>query len=194
MQDHRVPSSHRAKIAEDILCAASYISLLPAIAMLILPRTRCNRRIRFHACQSVLLNWLLMSVGFLLYLRAGMDRLLDVGSGARFEWTARILCMFVWSFASLSLARGGEFRIPFLASLAETGERMVVPPARETQCRGPSHRGIQAKGSDATLQLRNARLLKVLRDSYSRRTFVLGRKCRNLRVSRSASACGWAKP
>ena len=119
MQDHRVPSSHRAKIAEDILCAASYISLLPAIAMLILPRTRCNRRIRFHACQSVLLNWLLMSVGFLLYLRAGMDRLLDVGSGARFEWTARILCMFVWSFASLSLARGGEFRIPFLASLAE---------------------------------------------------------------------------
>jgi uncharacterized membrane protein len=119
MQDHQIPTSHRAKVAEDILCSVSYITLLPAFAMLILPRTRRNCRIRFHACQSVLLNCLLMSMGFLLHLRAQMDQLLDVGSGARFEWTARIVCMVVWTIASLSLASGREFRIPFVGFLAE---------------------------------------------------------------------------
>jgi uncharacterized membrane protein len=119
MPDHQIPTSHRAKVAEDILCGASYITLLPAFAMLVLPRTRRNRRIRFHACQSVLLNCLLMSMGFLLHLCAQMDQLLDVGSGARFEWMARIACMVVWTIASLSLASGREFRMPFVAFLAE---------------------------------------------------------------------------
>lgn len=119
MQDQSVSPNHRAKVAEDILCATSYITPVPAFVMLVLPRTIRNRRIRFHACQSVLLSWLLLSFGFFLHLRAGLDQLLDVGSGARFEWTARILCMVVWAFASLTLARGGEFRIPFIASLAE---------------------------------------------------------------------------
>jgi uncharacterized membrane protein len=119
MQDYPVPASHRAKVVEDVLCGASYITMLPAIAMLLAPRTARNRRLRFHACQSVLLNWVLMTVGFLLHLRAGVDQLLDAGSGARFEWAARILCMAAWSVASLWLARGGEFRIPFIAFLAE---------------------------------------------------------------------------
>jgi len=56
---------------------------------------------------------------FFLHLRAGLDQFLDAGSGARFEWAARILCMTTWSIAALWLARGVEFRIPFLASLAE---------------------------------------------------------------------------
>src|SRR4051812_40207487 len=118
MQDYPVPASHRAKVAEDVLCGASYITMLPAIAMLLVPGTARNRRIRFHACQSVLVNWLLLTAGFLFHLRAGVDQLLEAGSGARFEWAARILCMVVWSVASLSLARGAEFRVPFVASLA----------------------------------------------------------------------------
>lgn len=119
MQDYPVPASHRAKVAEDILCAASYITMLSAIAMLILPRTARSRRLRFHVCQSILINWMLFVVGFFFHIRAGMDQLLDTGSGARFEWTARLICMAVWAVASLSLARGSEFRIPFIASLAE---------------------------------------------------------------------------
>jgi uncharacterized membrane protein len=119
MPDYPVPASHRAKVADDILCAASYVTMLPAIAMLVLPHTASSRRVRFHACQSILLNWMLLVVGFFLHLRAGIDQLLDAGSGARFEWTARLICMAVWAVASLSLARGSEFRIPFIASLAE---------------------------------------------------------------------------
>jgi len=119
MQNSPVPTSHRAKVTEDILCAASYITMLPAIAALVLPRTARNTRVRFHACQSVLLNWMLIVVGFFLHLRAGMDQLFDVGSGARFEWASRIICMTIWSITTLSLARGGEFRIPFVSSLAQ---------------------------------------------------------------------------
>ncbi|MBS1802266.1 MAG: hypothetical protein JST28_02810 [Acidobacteria bacterium] len=119
MQNSQVPTSHRAKVAEDIICAASYITMLPAIAALILPRTARNTRVRFHACQSVLLNWMLIAVGFFFHLGAGIDQLLDTGSGVRFEWAFRILCMAFWSLATLSLARGGEFRIPFVASLAQ---------------------------------------------------------------------------
>jgi uncharacterized membrane protein len=88
--------------------------------MLLLPRTASNGRIRFHACQSILLNWLLFSVAFLLHLRAGIDRLLDAGSGARFDFTALFLCIAVWGLASLRLALGHNLRIPFVASLAET--------------------------------------------------------------------------
>jgi len=119
MQDQSASISHRSRVAEDILCGASYVTMLPAIAMLVLPRTSRNRRIRFHACQSVLVNWLLLSAGFFLHLRAGLDQLLDLGSGARFEWSARMLCMAVWAIASLWLSRGNELRIPLLASLAE---------------------------------------------------------------------------
>lgn len=118
MQDHPVPASHRARVAEDVFCGASYVTMLPAVVMLLLPRTARNSRIRFHACQSVLVNFLLLFAGFFLHLRAGVDQLMDVGSGARFEWTGRILCMVVWSVASLWLARGGELRIPFVTSLA----------------------------------------------------------------------------
>jgi uncharacterized membrane protein len=119
MQDQPVSSSHRSEVAQDILCAVSYLTMLPAVAMLLVPGTARNRRIRFHACQSVLINWLLLSAGFFLHMRAGIDQLTDVGSGSRFEWTARILCMAVWSMVSLSLARGHEVRIPLLAGLAE---------------------------------------------------------------------------
>ncbi|WP_109489060.1 hypothetical protein [Occallatibacter savannae] len=119
MQDHPAFTSHRSKVAEDILCATSYLTPLPAAVMLIIPGTRRNRRIRFHACQSALLNWLLLSAGFLLHLRANLDQLLDAGTGSRFEWTARILCMAVWSIVALRVAGGRELRIPVLSRFAE---------------------------------------------------------------------------
>lgn len=140
MQDHSAFISQRSKVAEDILCAASYITPLSAVAMLVAPRTARNRRIRFHACQSVLLNWLLLSAGFLFHLRAGLDQLLDAGTGARFEWTAGLLCMSVWSIVFLRLARGHELRIPLLARLADRQAdgwlfRLLAPASRTDEVR-----------------------------------------------------------
>jgi uncharacterized membrane protein len=118
MQDAFVSAPHRSAAREDALCAVSYLTPLPAAAMLLLPSTARNPRIRFHACQSILLNTLLMSAVFFLHLRADLDRLLDAGSGAQFEWTARLLCMAIWAFACLRLAIGKEFRVPVVAGLA----------------------------------------------------------------------------
>jgi len=117
--------------------------MLPAIAILVRPRTARNPRLRFHACQSILLNWLLFVVGFFLHIRAGIDQLLDAGSGARFEWAARLLCIAVWAAVSLSMARGRELRIPFISSLAEkqangwSFRRLTGIPAEATFSAGP---------------------------------------------------------
>jgi uncharacterized membrane protein len=111
--------THRSAALEDTLCGISYLTPVPAVLLLLLPSTARRPRVRFHACQSILLNTLLMTAAFSLHLTADMQRLLDAGNGAQFDWSARILCMGVWAIASLRLATGRQFRMPVISSLAQ---------------------------------------------------------------------------
>jgi len=109
----------RSQRTEDLLCAIAYITMLPAIAMILLPSTARDPRIRFHACQSALFNWALMSVAFCMHLVAVFQQFGDISSGRAMEWSSRLLCMTVWGFIALRLASGREVRIPGFADVAE---------------------------------------------------------------------------
>lgn len=122
MQDQTF-SANRSEVFEDILCAASYITILPAALFLFIPAVARNPRVRFHACQSVLLNWILTVVVFSFGTAASVERILG-GSHAwqkasMLIWSARILCMTVWAIAAICIATGRSFRIRGLASIAQ---------------------------------------------------------------------------
>ena len=118
MED-RSTLTHRSAVLEDILCGVSYLTPAPAVLMLVLPSTARRSRIRFHACQSILVNTLLMTVVFCLHMTSDIQRFLDGSNGAQLDWLARLLCMSVWGVASLRLATGRQFRMPVISSLAQ---------------------------------------------------------------------------
>ena len=111
--------THRSAVLEDVLCGVSYLTPVPAVFMLFLPATASRPRIRFHACQSILVNTLLTTVAFSLHLTSDIHRLLDGAANTQLDWLARFLCMGVWAIASLRLATGRQFRMPVISSLAQ---------------------------------------------------------------------------
>ena len=119
MEDHRSTPTHLSAAQQDVLCGVSYLTPVPAAVMLLLPSTARSPKIRFHACQSILVNTLLMTAVFCLHLTAAVEQLLEGGNGVQLNWSARILCMAVWAIASLRLASGRQFRVPVVANLSE---------------------------------------------------------------------------
>lgn len=123
MQDQATASFDRSELVEDVLCAVSYLTILPAAVMLLVPATARNPRVRFHACQSILMNWFLGAAVFALGLSANFERIMGAANGVQTAsmllWTARILCMSVWAIASIRIATGRSFRIAGLSVLAE---------------------------------------------------------------------------
>ena len=122
MQD-QPKTIEQSELTEDLLCAAAYITILPAAVLLFVPAFARNQRVRFHACQSVLLNWFLILGVFVLGLTANVEQLLGTSHGAQIAttliWSARILCMSVWALASVRIATGRSFRVPYIGALAE---------------------------------------------------------------------------
>ena len=118
MQDQAASNAIGSRRFENVLCALSYITVLPAAIMLLLPPTARSSRVRFHACQSLLLNGFLLCSAFLLNLAAGFEELIQAGGGAGFQWAARIFCVTVWAIACICLTGGREFHVPGLAALA----------------------------------------------------------------------------
>lgn len=116
MQDTSIP--RLSSLSEDMFSAISYVSPIPAAIMLLIPSLARSGRVRFHACQSILLNALLLSAVYFLHLGANIQQLLDQGTGASFNWTARLLCMLVWGLAAIGTASGRNVRIPLLAGFA----------------------------------------------------------------------------
>lgn len=119
MQDRSAPAHRLSILSEDMFSAVAYISPIPAATMLLIPSVARSGRVRFHACQSVLLSWFMLCAVYFLHLGAGVQQLLDQGTGASFNWTARLLCMFVWGLAAIRTASGRNIRIPLLSGLAQ---------------------------------------------------------------------------
>lgn len=116
---HDLISSDRSKRLENITCAVAYITMFPAAMMLILPPTVRNPRIRFHACQSILMNWFLVAGTFLVGLIASLQQLIDGSHSNGFKLALWIVTIAVWSIAVIRVATGKEFRIPVIGALAE---------------------------------------------------------------------------
>ena len=102
--------------ADRTTAALSYLTLVPAVALLLLPAFRGNRFVRFHAWQSVLV-WAVFLFG------AAMAVIL---SNITFALTflvlgilAAIAMFFLWLVLTIKAGQGERFPLPLFGRLAE---------------------------------------------------------------------------
>jgi uncharacterized membrane protein len=99
--------------------AIAYITFLPAVAFLILVPYKKSPFVRFHAWQSVYLNFLLLVVSYPL------DFVLSYcGKSELFYAVPTILLialfwLLVWAFCAVKALNGKRFKLPILGALAE---------------------------------------------------------------------------
>ncbi|MGA3264118.1 MAG: hypothetical protein ABSC47_08755 [Terracidiphilus sp.] len=111
--------SNPSRISENGLAALSYITFIPAIIFLILPRYNRSAYVRFHAWQSLLLNVVAFLLSFIItYLimpymlsAAGVFLLIT-----RIIWGLWLGIWIVWAIAALN---GKKLMLPLLGKLAD---------------------------------------------------------------------------
>jgi len=107
-------------LSENGIAALAYITFVPAIFFLILPRYNKSSYVRFHCWQSILLDIaaFLVSVILTLFavpaLKGGAYFILGF---TRVMWG---VWFGLWISTSLSALNGKRFHIPILGQLAET--------------------------------------------------------------------------
>ena len=115
MSEEKNPSG----LSENGIAALSYITFIPAILFLILPRYNRSAYVRFHAWQSLLLNVVVFLLSFLItYLilpcmlrEAGILLLIT-----EIIWGIWLGAWVVWAVAALN---GRKLRMPLLGTLAD---------------------------------------------------------------------------
>jgi uncharacterized membrane protein len=95
--------------------ALAYFTFVPAAVLLLLPRFRSHRFVRFHAWQSVLI-WaiflVLSMIGISLSIVAQIVLLLLFGI------LALLAMVFLWIVLTIKAWRGERFELPLLGPLA----------------------------------------------------------------------------
>jgi uncharacterized membrane protein len=100
--------------------AIAYITFLPAVAFLILVPYKKSPFVRFHAWQSVYLNFVALILSYLL-----LSYILPwCGAPGAFlavpiTWLIAIFWLLVWAFCALSAFSGKRIKLPILGALAE---------------------------------------------------------------------------
>ena len=109
----------RAELSENGIAALSYITFIPAILFLILPRYNRSAYVRFHAWQSLLLNVAAFLLSFIVtylilpfMLREAVILLFIV----RLIWGIWLAVWVVWAVAALN---GKKLKLPLLGALAD---------------------------------------------------------------------------
>jgi uncharacterized membrane protein len=106
--------------SDNFLGAVAYITFLPAVAFLILVPYKKSYYVRFHAWQSVFLNFvalvLTLAVGYILpYCGVKFDVLAPIP----IKWTIGIFWVLVWVICALIALYGKRFKLPFIGNMAE---------------------------------------------------------------------------
>ncbi len=106
-------------LSENGIAALAYITFIPAILFLILPRYNKNAYVRFHAWQSLLLNVATFLLSFILtylvmpYMMSSAYTFLII---TRVIWGLWLGTWVVWAIAALN---GKRLKLPLLGALAE---------------------------------------------------------------------------
>jgi uncharacterized membrane protein len=114
-----VSENNQSRISDNGLAALSYITFIPAILFLILPRYNRSAYVRFHAWQSLLLNvvvFLLSSIITYLimpYMLSSAGIFLFI---TRLIWGIWMGVWVVWAVAALN---GKKLKLPLLGALAD---------------------------------------------------------------------------
>jgi len=114
-----VSETKMSGLSENGIAALSYITFIPAILFLILPRYNTSAYVRFHAWQSLLLNVMTFLLSFALtylvmpYMMSAAIIFLII---TRVIWGMWLGIWVVWAIAALN---GKRLKLPLLGALAE---------------------------------------------------------------------------
>ena len=106
-------------ISDNAAGAIAYITILPAIAFLILVPYKKSPFVRFHAWQSVYLNFLTLIVSYALNYVLGWSGAPGVFLAVSTTWLIAIFWLLVWAFCAVSALNGKRMKLPILGALAE---------------------------------------------------------------------------
>jgi uncharacterized membrane protein len=117
-----IPNS--AERFDRFVSAFAYFTILPAIVLLFIPHSGKRSAVRFHACQSIFLNAILMIAFVSLDMVASFQQFLQpdgaaAASLAQLLLPASIAGMLACVAYATRVAMGKAFRIPLLSALAE---------------------------------------------------------------------------
>jgi len=100
--------------------AIAYITVFPAIAFLILTPYKKNLFVRFHAWQSVFLNFVAFVLSYLLNLFVGGGGITAGKILLQGTWLIVYFWIIVWAFLALAAFNGKSLKLPIIGKLAET--------------------------------------------------------------------------
>lgn len=106
-------------LSENGIAALSYITFIPAILFLILPRYNRSAYVRFHAWQSLLLNVAAFLLSFLITYLVLPFMLSEAGillAIVRIIWGIWLGAWVVWAIAALN---GKKLSMPLIGKLAD---------------------------------------------------------------------------
>jgi uncharacterized membrane protein len=102
-------------LAERLVGAAAYLTLIPAVVILFVPAFSSHRFVRFHAWQSIFLwgiFFILTVVALLLSNVAAAMVLLIFGI------LSVLAMLFLWFVLTFKALQGERFELPFLGDVA----------------------------------------------------------------------------
>jgi uncharacterized membrane protein len=106
-------------LSDNAVGAIAYITFLPAVAFLILVPYKKSPYVRFHAWQSVYLNFLTLVVSYALGYVLQWCGAPGVFLAVPITWLIAIFWLLVWAFCAVSALNGKRFKLPILGALAE---------------------------------------------------------------------------
>jgi uncharacterized membrane protein len=106
-------------LSDNAVAAISYITIIPAIAFLVLEPYKRSAFVRFHAWQSIFLFLAAFLVSFVLDICLGMMMFFTpflVLAISRLIWLAWVL---LWIVCVINAVNGKRFKLPIIGALAE---------------------------------------------------------------------------
>lgn len=106
-------------LSDNTAGAIAYITFLPAVAFLILVPYKKSAFVRFHAWQSIYLNFLTLVVSYALSFVLAWGGVPGVILAVHVTWLIALFWLLVWAFCAISALYGKRFKLPILGALAE---------------------------------------------------------------------------
>ena len=106
-------------ISDNAAGALAYITVFPAIAFLVLVPYKKNNYVRFHAWQSIFLNFVIVILATLLDLVISWSGRAALSFTEPAVWLIALLWAVLWVYCAFSALNGKIVKLPIIGKLSE---------------------------------------------------------------------------
>jgi len=99
--------------------AIAYITVVPAIAFLILVPYKKSPFVRFHAWQSIFLNFFTLVISYALIFVLSYFGVSGLILAAPIIWLIVLFWALIWVFCAVCAMSGKRIKLPIIGALAE---------------------------------------------------------------------------